>query len=108
MFELDKIVFGSRTVKLNFIDKIEADKKKIFGEFHADKNEMVLDKSLDNIQLSNTIIHECNHLLCDEYKLELSAKAEELVCNSLANGLCHILYQNPKLLEFLYKSLKKE
>ena len=104
---IDKITFGSRVVNLNFIDKLEADKKKIFGEFHADKNEMVLDKSLDTHQLLNTIIHECNHLLCDEYKLELSAKAEELVCNSLANGLCHILYQNQELLEFLYKSLKK-
>ena len=104
---LDKIVFGSRTVNLNFIDKDTADKKKIFGEFHCDKNEITLDKSLDTQQLLNTIIHEINHLLCDEYKLELSAKAEELVCNSLANGLCHILYQNQELLEFLYKSLKK-
>jgi Zn-dependent peptidase ImmA (M78 family) len=104
---LDKIVFGSRTVNLNFIDKDTADKKKIFGEFHCDKNEITLDKSLDTQQLLNTIIHEINHLLCDEYKLELSAKAEELVCNSLANGMCHILYQNPELLEFLYKSLKK-
>ena len=104
---LDKIVFGSRTVNLNFIDKDTADKKKIFGEFHCDKNEITLDKSLDTQQLLNTIIHEINHLLCDEYKLELSAKAEELVCNSLANGMRHILYQNPELLEFLYKSLKK-
>jgi Zn-dependent peptidase ImmA (M78 family) len=104
---LDKIVFGSRTVNLNFIDKDTADKKKIFGEFHCDKNEITLDKSLDTQQLLNTIIHEINHLLCDEYKLELSAKAEELVCNSLANGMCHILYQNQELLEFLYKSLKK-
>ena len=104
---LDKIIFGSRVIKIDFIDKDTADKKKIFGEFHSDKNEMVLDKSLDNHQLLNTIIHECNHLLCDEYKLDLSAKAEELVCNSLANGLCHILSQNQELLEFLYKSLKK-
>ena len=104
---IDKIIFGSRIVNLNFIDKDTADKKKIFGEFHCDKNEITLDKSLDTQQLLNTIIHEINHLLCDEYKLDLSAKAEELVCNSLANGLCHILSQNQELLEFLYKSLKK-
>lgn len=105
---LDKIVFGSRTVKIDFIEKDIADKKKIFGEFHADKNEITLDKSLDKMQLLNTLIHEVNHLLFDEYKLELSAKSEELVCNSLANGMCHILYQNQDLLDFLYKSLKKD
>ena len=40
--------------------------------------------------------------------IELSAKAEEITCNSIANGLCDILYQNPELLDFLYKSLKRD
>ena len=105
---LDKIIFGSRIVNLNFIDKEQASKKKIFGEFDSDTNTLTLDKSLDHIQMSNTIIHEICHLIHDEYKLDLPLKAEELVCNSLANGLCHILYQNQDLLEFLYKSLKKD
>lgn len=103
----DKIIFGSRIVKLNFIDKELASKKKIFGEFDSDTNTITLDKSLDSIQMTNTIIHEICHLIHDEYKLELPAKAEELVCNSIGNGVCHILYQNQDLLEFLYKSLKK-
>ncbi len=105
---LDKITFGSRIINLNLIDKEQASKKKIFGEFDCDSNTLTLDKSLDNIQLANTIIHELCHLIHDEYKLELSAKAEELVCNSTANGLCHLLYQNQDLLDFLYKSLKKD
>ena len=104
---LDKITFGSRIINLNLIDKEQASKKKIFGEIDCDSNTLTLDKSLDNIQMANTIIHEVCHLIHDEYKLDLSAKAEELVCNSTANGLCHILYQNQDLLEFLYKSLKK-
>jgi hypothetical protein len=105
---LDKITFGSRIINLNLIDKEQASKKKIFGEFDCDSNTLTLDKSLDSIQLSNTIVHELCHLIHDEYKIDLSAKAEELVCNSTANGLCHILYQNQDLLDFLYKSLKKE
>ena len=103
----DKIIFGSRIVKLNFIDKEQASKKQIFGEFDSDSNILTLDKSLDNIQMANTILHEISHLIHDEYKIDLPAKAEELVCNSIANGMCHILYQNQDLLEFLYKSLKK-
>ena len=108
MPEFNELCFGSRVIKLEFIDKDLANKKKIFGEFDSDKNQITLDNSLDNIQMINTIIHECFHMMHDEYKIEISAKAEELVCNSLANGLCHILYQNQNLLELLYKSLKKE
>ncbi len=104
---LDKITFGSRIINLNLIDKEQASKKKIFGEFDSDTNTLTLDKSLDNIQMANTIIHEICHLIHDEYKLDLPLKAEELVCNSIGNGLCHVLYQNQDLLEFLYKSLKK-
>ena len=105
---LDKITFGSRIINLNLIDKEQASKKKIFGEFDSDTNTLTLDKSLDDIQMANTILHEICHMIHDEYKLDLSAKAEELVCNSIGNGLCHVLYQNQDLLEFLYKSLKKE
>ena len=103
----DKIIFGSRIVKLNFIDKELASKKKIFGEFDSDTNTLTLDKSLDSIQMANTMIHEICHLIHDEYKIDIPAKAEELVCNSIGNGICHILYQNQDLLDFLYKSLKK-
>jgi len=106
--KLDKITFGSRIINLNLIDKEQASKKKIFGEFDSDNNTITLDKSLDSIQLANTVVHEICHLIHDEYKIDLSAKAEELVCNSTANGLCHILYQNQDLLDFLYKSLKKD
>ena len=104
---LDKITFGSRIINLNLIEKDIANKKRIFGEFDSDTNTLTLDKSLDSIQMANTLIHEICHMIHDEYKLDLSAKAEEIVCNSTANGLCHILYQNQDLLEFLYKSLKK-
>ena len=103
----NEIVFGSRLIKLNLIDHEIASKKNIFGEFESSKNLMTLDKSLDPIEMSNTLLHELFHLLHDEYKTDLSAKAEEITCNSLANGICHILYQNQNLLEFLYKSLKR-
>ena len=103
----NEIVFGSRLIKLNLIDHEIASKKNMFGEFETSKNLMTIDKSLDPIEMSNTLLHELFHLLHDEYKIYLSAKAEEISCNSLANGICHILYQNQNLLEFLYKSLKR-
>ena len=103
----NEIVFGSRLIKLDYIDHEIASKKNMFGEFETSKNLMTIDKSLDPIEMSNTLLHELFHMLHDEYKIELSAKAEEISCNSLANGLCHILYQNQHLLDYIYKSLKK-
>ena len=105
--KLNKLTFGSRVIKLNFIDKKLASKKNIMGEFDSNANTITLDKSLGDTDLINTILHETYHMLIDEYCIELSAKDEELVCNSLANGICHTLYQNQDLLEFLYKSVKK-
>jgi len=105
---MKEIIFGSRIIKLNFIEKELASKKKIFGEFDCDNNTLTLDKTLDDIQMSNTLIHEICHMIHDEYKLDLPLKTEEVVCNSIANGICHTLYQNQDLLDFLYKSLKKE
>lgn len=104
---MKEIIFGSRIIKLEFIDHEIASKKNMFGEFEPSKNLITIDKSLEPIEMSNTLLHELFHLLHEEYKIELSAKAEEITCNSLANGICHILYQNQNLLEFLYKSLKK-
>jgi Zn-dependent peptidase ImmA (M78 family) len=103
----NEIVFGSRIIKLEFIDKELADKKKIFGEFHSDDNKILIDISLKPIDTTNTALHELFHMLMNEYQINLKAKDEELVCSSLANGICHTLYQNQELLEFLYKSLKK-
>jgi Zn-dependent peptidase ImmA (M78 family) len=103
----NEIVFGSRHIKLDYIEHEIASKKNIFGEFETSKNLMTIDKSLDPIEMSNTLLHELFHLLHDEYKIDLSAKAEEITCNSLANGMCHILYQNQHLLDYIYKSLKK-
>jgi len=103
----NEIVFGSRLIKLNLIEHEIASKKNMFGEFETSKNLMTIDKSLEPIEMSNTLLHELFHLLHDEYKIELSAKAEEITCNSLANGMCHILYQNQDLLDYIYKSLKK-
>jgi hypothetical protein len=105
---MKQIIFGSRVIKLNFIDKKLASKKNIMGEFDSNANTITLDKSLRDTDLINTILHETYHMLLDEYCIELSTKDEELVCNSLANGICHTLYQNQDLLDFLYKSLKKD
>jgi hypothetical protein len=102
------IKFGSKTINIELIDKELADKKKIFGEYNHKTKTIQLDKSLDNSETIDTTLHEIFHALLDFYYVDLRAKDEEIACSVLASGLCNILYQNQELLEFLYKSLKKD
>jgi len=53
----NEIVFGSRLIKLDYIDHEVASKKNIFGEFETSKNLMTIDKSLEPIEMSNTLLH---------------------------------------------------
>ena len=103
-----KIVFGSKTIKVKFINKKQADKKSIYGEYNYKTKTIILDKTLDNAETIDTTLHELFHALLDFYYVDLKAKDEEIACSVLASGLCNILYQNQELLDFLYKSLKKE
>jgi len=58
---MKEIIFGSRIIKLNFIEKELASKKKIFGEFDCDNNTLTLDKTLNDIK-------KTRQELIDEYK----------------------------------------
>jgi hypothetical protein len=103
-----KILFGSKTIKVKFINKKLADKKNIYGEYNHKTKTIVLDRTLDHSETIDTTLHEVFHALLDFYYVDLKAKDEEIACSVLASGLCNILYQNQDLLDFLYKSLKKE
>ena len=105
----DTIRFGSRKIKIVKIPESEASKKKIFGEYCSTTETITIDQDLNLIQSSNTLLHELCHFIFDEYKLdeEIKKKDEEKICNSIANALCHLLHDNPQLLDYIYNSLKK-
>jgi Zn-dependent peptidase ImmA (M78 family) len=90
----NEIVFGSRLIKLDYIDHKEASAKKIFGEFDCDSNTLTIDKSLDNIQMTNTLLHELLHMIHDEYKLDLPESTRvplQIVKKSLIEHLTNIV-----------------
>tara|TARA_Y100001951_G_C11280291_1_gene264871 strand:- start:189 stop:515 length:327 start_codon:yes stop_codon:yes gene_type:complete len=100
--------FGHRRVKIKYISDKKANKLGIFGQIEPSKNEIVLDKTLKPTQLINTLLHESVHLIADHYHWNLPAKEEEMVSETVINGLCDLLSQNPKLLDYLAYSLKKD
>jgi hypothetical protein len=100
--------FGHRRVKIKYISDKKATKLGIYGQIEPSKNEIVLDKTLKPTQLINTLLHESVHLIADHYHWNLPAKEEEMVSETVINGLCDLLAQNPKLLSYLAYSLKKD
>lgn len=100
--------FGHRRVKIKYISDKKANKLGIYGQIDPSKNEIQLDKTLKPTQLINTLLHESVHLIADHYHWNLPAKEEEMVCETVINGICDLLSQNPKLLSYLAYSLKKD
>ena len=100
--------FGHRRVKIKYISDKKANKLGIYGQIDPSKNEIQLDKTLKPTQLINTLLHESVHLIAEHYHWNLPAKEEEMVCETVINGICDLLSQNPKLLSYLAYSLKKD
>ena len=100
--------FGHRRVKIKYISDKKANKLGIYGQIDPSKNEIQLDKTLKPTQLINTLLHESVHLIADHDHWNLPAKEEEMVSETVINGLCDLLAQNPKLLSYLAYSLKKD
>lgn len=57
----------------------------------------------------NTIIHESLHAICHNYGLRncvfKEADREELVVNTIANGLTQVFLDNPELLDWIKENL---
>jgi len=101
------LIFGHRKIKIKYIPHASAQKRKIMAEVDSDTNTMVIDKSLDHATTTNCILHEMFHVIASHYCWEVPASTEEMFCETGTNGLCDLLSQNPKLLEYLANSLKK-
>lgn len=104
----NSIRFGHLDVKIKYISSKKATKLGIYGQIDTTKNIIELDRSLKPAILINTIIHEIIHLIASHYSWNIPAKDEELVAETLTNGLCDLLSQNPKILEYLAFALKKD
>ncbi len=103
-----KIVrFGHRDFKIKYITHKQAQKKGIYGQVDTSTNIITVDDSLDNKLTCNTILHELIHVIAEHYHWNLSAKAEELICETTGNALSDVFNQNPDLINYLVKSFKK-
>lgn len=78
------------------------------GWFNTTLPEIAYWRSLPQDELVNTILHEILHGVVYVFDVKFeSGRAEEAAVRKIANGLVTLLKDNPALLEWLKKSLKK-
>ena len=65
------------------------------------------DRTQDEEEMHNTIIHELLHSICYVFGLKhLTEKQEEKVVDAMANGLATVLRDNQRFLDWLYFSYR--
>ena len=80
-----------------------------FGEFKNNEGKIKISNNQTEIEKCNTLIHESLHgLVEDRINDLLTHKQEEIVVNTFSNGLVLLLKDNPKLLEYIYKTIKNK
>lgn len=78
------------------------------GEYgHTHKVNSVISVNLmgNSIEQVNTLIHECLHAIYHTQGIKTDGDVEELVVNSLANGLVQMIRDNPQLIEYILSEL---
>mgnify|MGYP000701406736 CR=1 FL=1 len=78
------------------------------GEFFATHGKIGLKSSaLESVHGTNTVLHEILHAIVYQYGLvETLGDKEEIVVNTMANGLSTVFVDNPWLLDYIKKYQK--
>lgn len=102
-----KIKLGHKEYKIQYISHKLASKKGIFGELCTNSQTILIDKSLSELNTSNTLMHEVMHILAHNFQWDLPAKTEELIAETGTNGIFDCFAENPEILKYIYNSFKK-
>lgn len=114
---IDKVKIGYFDYLINYITAAEAKDREILGEIFHDNNTIDLSENLKSNDKNNlnVLLHECMHgwfnaIGCNIRELKYGKsnyEIEEFFVNNFTQGFLTILQDNPELLEYLYKTIKK-
>jgi len=98
---------GYKDYTLRFVEGL-MNKSDTMGECFKTLGIIEIDKSLSEIEMANTIIHEIMHAVHHTHGLGYMGNtedAEERVINSLGNGLTQVFRDNPELTTLVFNNL---
>lgn len=102
-----KIKIGYQTYNLEGVNKDIAEQLGICGQIDYNKEQILFNKDLKQIEVFNTLLHECLHGIFHYHGTQFkSSSYEETIVNTIANGLTTLMVDNPKFITYLRHALK--
>ena len=102
----DKIKIGYREYKLEEWKQTVASANEAQGQFFAKEGIIGYTDEEKGVSHANTLLHEIIHAVVYQWNIDVGEK-EETIVNGLTNGLTTVLVDNPKLMDYLRKSIKE-
>lgn len=103
--KLKKLKIGYESYDIDWWTATNATSNEASGEFFAKDKKIGIDARESGAQLVNTVLHEALHAVVYQQGLKLENDQEELVVNSVANGLTGILVDNPLFITWIKEQL---
>ena len=103
--KLKKLKIGYESYDIDWWTATNATSNEASGEFFANDKKSGIDARESGAQLVNTLLHEALHGVVYHQGLKLNDEQEELIVNSMANGLTSILVDNPLFITWIKEQL---
>jgi hypothetical protein len=109
-----KIKVGYKDITIEFIRSDFAKQTDCYGEYHHRANKIEIQQDLTPSDFANTLLHEVLHAVAYEMSLTqegniLSKSSdEEIVVNSITNGLLTVIKDNSWFLKILQENINKK
>ena len=102
-----KIKIGYKDIDIDLVRSDFAKQTDSYGEYQHRANKIEIQQDLTNSDFANTLLHEVLHAVAYEMSLTQEGNIlskdtnEEIVINSITNGLMTVVKDNPWFLKFL-------
>ena len=102
----EKIKIGYKEYRLEKWKQTVASANEAQGQFFAKEGIIGYTDDEKGVSHANTLLHEIIHAIVYQGNIDVGEK-EETIVNGLTNGLTTVLVDNPKLMDYLRKSIKE-
>ena len=92
--------------KVVLTPRLKKDMPHVLGEWHADRNAIVIRKEQLPLEEADTVLHEVMHATLHLQGRAYAGKTEELYVRALATGMLAVLRENPKFVSYLMQGIK--
>ena len=102
----EKIKIGYKEYRLEKWKQTVASANEAQGQFFAKEGIIGYTDEEKGVSHANTLLHEIIHAVVYQWNIDVGEK-EETIVNGLTNGITTVLVDNPKLMDYLRKSIKE-